>query len=86
MVTPGTLTDSELLSDKSEAILPGPCTPPAASAWTGLRMAATQGCIHTAECAADELGAWLSPIAPARSDGSAESYRAPERFQFAVKH
>jgi DNA mismatch repair protein MutS len=63
VVTPGTLTDSELLSDKSEAMLVAVHT--AGRQRCGLAwMAVTQGRIHMAECAADELGAWLSRIAP----------------------
>ena len=63
VVTPGTLTDSELLSDKSESMLlavhPGPrhrC----GLAW----LAVTQGQVHLAECTPDELPGWLERIAP----------------------
>ena len=63
VVTPGTLTDSELLSDKSEAILLSLHT--AGRQRCGLAwMAVTQGRIHLAECSHDELGAWISRIAP----------------------
>ncbi len=58
VVTPGTLTDLELLSDKSEAIL--------LAVHQGLRntcglawMNVTQGIVHLAECHADALGDWV---------------------------
>ena len=63
VVTPGTLTDSELLPDKSEAVLlavhqgaRGRC----GLAW----LSVTQGLVHLAECGHDELGAWLARVAP----------------------
>ncbi|MDP2818282.1 MAG: DNA mismatch repair protein MutS [Polaromonas sp.] len=63
VVTPGTLTDTELLSDKSEAIL--------LAVHQGLRnscglawLSVTQGVIHLAHCPADELEAWVARIAP----------------------
>jgi len=63
VVTPGTLTDTELLSDKSEAIL--------LAVHQGLHnicglawLSVTQGVIHLAHCAGDELEAWVARIAP----------------------
>ena len=63
VVTPGTLTDSELLPDKSESMLlalhqgtRGRC----GLAWFSV----TQGVVHLAECAQDEVGGWLARIAP----------------------
>ncbi len=63
VVTPGTLTDTELLSDKSEAIL--------LAVHQGLRnscglawLSVTQGVIHLAHCAGDELEAWIARIGP----------------------
>jgi len=63
VVTPGTLTDTELLSDKTESIL--------LAVHQGLRntcglawLSVTQGEIHLAHCAPDELEAWIARIAP----------------------
>ncbi|WP_395688732.1 DNA mismatch repair protein MutS [Caenimonas koreensis] len=63
VVTPGTLTDTELLSDKSEAIL--------LAVHQGSRhrlglawLSVTQGALQLAECAADELEAWVARISP----------------------
>ena len=63
VVTPGTLTDTELLSEKSEALLmavhQGPRNQCGLS-W----MAVTQGIVFLAECASDEVGDWVARIAP----------------------
>ncbi|MGV8804462.1 MAG: DNA mismatch repair protein MutS [Polaromonas sp.] len=63
VVTPGTLLDAELLDDKSEAILlavhqggRNRC----GLAW----LSVTQGEIHLAHCAPDELESWLARINP----------------------
>ncbi|RGE46062.1 DNA mismatch repair protein MutS [Comamonas testosteroni] len=85
VVTPGTLTDSELLSDKNEAILVALHT--AGRQRVGLAwMAVTQGRIHMAECAADELGAWLSRISPSEVIYSAGVTERFEQALFAIKH
>jgi DNA mismatch repair protein MutS len=63
VVTPGTLTDTELLSDKTESILLAVHQAPRNTcglAW----LSVTQGKLHLAECAADELGDWLARISP----------------------
>ena len=63
VVTPGTLTDTELLSDKSEAILLSLHIAPRNAcglAW----LSVTQGVLHLAECTHDELADWLERIAP----------------------
>ena len=63
VVTPGTITDSELLNDKQEAMLLALHT--AGRQRCGLAwLSVTQGRIHMAECGADELGAWLARISP----------------------
>lgn len=77
VVTPGTLTDAELLQDKSEALLLALHQGPRACyglAW----MSVTQGIVHLAECNADDLAAWLVRIAPSEVIYSAGS---TERFE-----
>ena len=70
VVTPGTLTDSELLSEKSEAILL--TVHQGKKARCGLAwLSVTQGVIHLAECAHDELADWIDRIAPAELLASA---------------
>jgi len=58
VITPGTLTDLELLGDKTEAILlavhQGPRNQ-CGLAW----LSVTQGVVHLAECAADDLVNWV---------------------------
>ncbi|HEX9719768.1 MAG TPA: DNA mismatch repair protein MutS [Ramlibacter sp.] len=63
VVTPGTLTDTELLNDKAEALL--------LAVHQGSRhrlglawLSVTQGALQLAECAADELESWVVRIAP----------------------
>lgn len=61
VVTPGTLTDSELLPDKSEAMLLALHQAPRGRcglAW----LSVTQGVVQLAECAQDELPAWLARV------------------------
>ncbi len=63
VVTPGTLTDTELLSDKSEATLLAIYQAPRNQlglAWAAL----TQSQIQLAQCSHDELAAWVARIAP----------------------
>ena len=63
VVTPGTLTDTALLSDKSEALLLA--VHQGARNRLGLAwMAVTQGALHLAECDADALEAWIARTAP----------------------
>ena len=63
VVTPGTLTDSELLGDKTESVLLA--VHQGARNTCGLAwLSVTQGQISLAECASDELEAWLVRIAP----------------------
>ena len=63
VVTPGTLTDSALLSDKSESLLLAIHQGPRHAlglAW----LSVTQGEVVLAECAPDELPEWLTRITP----------------------
>ena len=77
VVTPGTLTDAELLSDKTEALLLA--VHQGARARCGLAwMSVTQGVVQLAECAPDALGAWLARIAPSELIYSAG---VTERFE-----
>ena len=67
VVTPGTLTDTELLSDKTEAILLAvhQNTDQGKRNTCGLAwLSVTQGEIHLAHAAHDDLEAWLARIAP----------------------
>jgi len=62
IVTPGTLTDSELLADKADAVLLAVHL--GARRRCGLAwMAVTEGTIHLAECDWPQLRAWLTRIA-----------------------
>jgi DNA mismatch repair protein MutS len=82
VVTPGTLTDAELLHDKTEALLLSVHQGPRARcglAW----LSVTQGRVHLAECAHDELGAWLARIAPSEMIYSAG---VTERFEQQLQH
>ena len=63
VVTPGTLTDTALLSDKTESMLLA--VHQGARNTCGLAwLSVTQGEIHLAHCANDELEPWLARIAP----------------------
>jgi DNA mismatch repair protein MutS len=63
VVTPGTLTDSELLNEKTESMLMA--VHQGARNRCGLAwLSVTQGIVFLAECAPDELAAWVSRIAP----------------------
>ena len=63
VVTPGTLTDTELLNDKTESILLA--VHQGARNTCGLAwLSVTQGEIHLAHCSPDDLDAWLARIAP----------------------
>ena len=63
VVTPGTLTDTELLNDKTESILLA--VHQGARNTCGLAwLSVTQGEIHLALCPNDELETWLARIAP----------------------
>ncbi|TNF56044.1 MAG: DNA mismatch repair protein MutS, partial [Burkholderiales bacterium] len=71
VVTPGTLTDSELLSDKTEAVLLA--VHPGSRTGVGLAwMSVTQGIVTLAQCASDELPDWVARIAPGEMLYSAE--------------
>lgn len=63
IVTPGTLTESELLGDKAEAKVMAVHQGPRNTlglAW----LAMTQGVVHIAQCKPDELATWVARVAP----------------------
>ena len=63
VITPGTLTDSELLSDKTESVLMAVHQGPrnvCGLAWINV----THGELQLAQCASDELGDWLARTSP----------------------
>jgi DNA mismatch repair protein MutS len=63
VVTPGTLTDTELLDDRKETVLLSVYPAPRAQmglAWTSL----TQGRLQLAECTLTDLAGWIVRIAP----------------------
>ena len=63
VVTPGTLVDAELLSDKSESVLMAVhqgARNRAGLAW----LSVTQGVVHITECAQDEVPDWVARVAP----------------------
>jgi DNA mismatch repair protein MutS len=70
IVTPGTLTESDLLAEKSDAVLVAIARDRDrfGLAWTAL----SNGEIGLAECSAGELAGWLARIAPAEAIASAE--------------
>ena len=63
VITPGTLTDSELQSDKSESLLLAVHQGPRNAcglAW----LAVTQGVVNLAECTVDEVAEWVARVGP----------------------
>ena len=67
VVTPGTLTDAELLNDKTEAYVLAVHASERAGKAQGCGLAwlsVTEGELRLAECASDELPAWIARIAP----------------------
>jgi DNA mismatch repair protein MutS len=63
VVTPGTLTDAELLGDKTESVLMAVHQGPRNTcglAW----LSVTQGEVNLAECAGDEVADWVARVAP----------------------
>ena len=77
VVTPGTLTDTALLSEKSESMLMAVHQGPrnrCGLAW----LSVTQGIVHLAECAPDEVAEWVARIAPSELAYSAGATTAFE--------
>ena len=83
VVTPGTLTDAELLSDKSEALLMA--VHPGARTGVGLAwLSVTQGIVFLAQCPSDALGDWLARVAPGELLYSADTSPAFEKSLLAL--
>ncbi|MGE4240746.1 DNA mismatch repair protein MutS [Ramlibacter sp.] len=81
VVTPGTLTDTELLNDKSEAVLLA--VQQGARNRCGLAwLSVTQGAVQLAECASDDVEGWIARIAPSELLFSADATAA---FQLRLK-
>ncbi len=88
VVTPGTLTDTELLSDKTESMLLAVHQGARAAKSNGCGLAwlsVTQGELHLAECAADDLPDWLARIGPSELLYSADVTTAFEQRLVALK-
>ncbi len=71
VVTPGTLTDTELLSEKTESLLMAVHQGPrnrCGLAW----LSVTQGVVFLAECAPDAVAVWAAHVAPSELVYSAE--------------
>jgi len=84
VVTPGTLTDTELMNDKAEAIL--------LAVHQGSRhklglawLSVTQGALQLAECAGDEFESWVARIGPSELIYSADVTPAFEQRLKSVK-
>jgi len=95
IVTPGTITESDLLAEKSDAILAAVACHAGrwGLAWTAL----SNGELHLAECSDAELAGWLARIAPAEviaerelppgsvdADGPTVTKRPPWQFDTAL--
>ena len=78
VVTPGTLTDLELLNDKTESLLLAVHQGPRNTcglAWVSV----TQGEVHLAECSPDQIGEWIARIQPGElifSAGASPAFEA----------
>ena len=75
VVTPGTLTDAELLNDKTEAYVLAVHASDRAGRAQGCGLAwlsVTEGELRLAECAADDIPAWIARIAPSEVIFSSE--------------
>ena len=78
VITPGTLTDAELLSDKSESVLMAVHQGPrnqCGLAW----LSVTQAQLQCAQCTPDELADWVARVHPSELIHSADLTPAFER-------
>ena len=77
VVTPGTLVDAELLSEKSESVLMAVHQGPrnrCGLAW----LSVTQGVLHLAECTPDAVPEWVARVSPSELTYSAGATQAFE--------
>jgi DNA mismatch repair protein MutS len=77
VVTPGTLVDAELLSEKSESVLMSVHQGPRSRcglAW----LSVTQGVVHLAECTPDAVPEWVARVSPSELAYSAGATQAFE--------
>ena len=77
VVTPGTLVDAELLSEKAESVLMAVHQGPrnrCGLAW----LSVTQGVVHLAECAPDAVPEWVARVSPSELVYSAGATQAFE--------
>ena len=77
VVTPGTLVDAQLLSEKSESVLMAVHQGPrnrCGLAW----LSVTQGVVHLAECAPDAVPEWVARVSPSELAYSAGATQAFE--------
>ncbi len=77
VVTPGTLVDAELLSEKSESVLMAVHQGPrnrCGLAWFSV----TQGVVHLAECTPDAVPEWVARVSPSELAYSAGATQAFE--------
>ena len=77
VVTPGTLVDAELLSEKSESLLMAVHQGPrnrCGLAW----LSVTQGVVHLAECTPDAVPEWVARVSPSELAYSAAATQAFE--------
>lgn len=89
VVTPGTVTDTALLSDKAESVLLAVHQGPRSAKNNGCGLAwfsVTQGVVQLAECAADEVAAWVARIGPSELIFSAEVTNTFEQQLKALRH
>jgi len=81
IVTPGTLVDAELLSEKSESVLMAVHQGPrnrCGLAW----LSVTQGVVHLAECTPDAVPEWVARVSPSEL---AYSTGATQAFEYRLK-
>ena len=85
VVTPGTLTDSALLADKSDALLLA--LSPQGSRWGLAWLAVSSGELGISECGEHELSSWLARLAPAETLVDRERVPAAlQQLRTAVTH